>query len=197
MCSNISQMLLLYKTWRYYNKFDSTKPLGVYYRCVKIPQCGYIEHGLKDIAFYVTACTVVITSLLVRDKPLEASASVKRCCVHNASTVPWTSAGQFGRPRGVRGRPWYDLWRPRCHIPSHGRPGTAPRASAQRTAQGHTVWHRLVPSPKRLSTGRPDCWGSANHSADALWTGSGVAHSTSETGSWCPVAVREMLRRLC
>ena len=38
------------------------------------------------------------------------------CCVHNASTVPWTSAGQFGRPRGVRGRPWYDLWRPRCVI---------------------------------------------------------------------------------
>ena len=40
----------------------------------------------------------------------------KGCCVHNASTVPWTSAGQFGRPRGVRGRPWYDLWRPRCVI---------------------------------------------------------------------------------
>ena len=39
-----------------------------------------------------------------------------RCCVHNASTVPWTSAGQFGHPRGVRGRPWYDLWRPRCVI---------------------------------------------------------------------------------
>ena len=40
-----------------------------------------MEHGLKDIAFYVqkhiTACTVVITSLLVRDKPLGAPASVK------------------------------------------------------------------------------------------------------------------------
>ena len=31
--SNISQILLLYKTWRYYNKFDSTKSLGVHYRC--------------------------------------------------------------------------------------------------------------------------------------------------------------------
>ena len=31
------------------------------------------------------------------------------CCIHNASTVPWTSVGQFGRPRGVRGRSWYDL----------------------------------------------------------------------------------------
>ena len=26
--------------WRYYNKLDSTKSLGVCYRCVKIPQCG-------------------------------------------------------------------------------------------------------------------------------------------------------------
>ena len=44
-----------------------------------------MEHGLKYIAFYVlkhiTHCTVVITSLLVRDKPLEAPASVKRACV--------------------------------------------------------------------------------------------------------------------
>ena len=38
--SNISQILLLYKTWRYYSKFDSTKLLGVRYRCVKISQCG-------------------------------------------------------------------------------------------------------------------------------------------------------------
>ena len=40
-----------------------------------------MEHGLKDIALYVqkhTPCTVVITSLLVRDKPLEVPASVKR-----------------------------------------------------------------------------------------------------------------------
>ena len=41
-----------------------------------------MEHGLKDIAFYVqkhiTPCTVVITSLLVHDKPLGAPASVKR-----------------------------------------------------------------------------------------------------------------------
>ena len=29
MYSNISQILLLYKTWRYNSKFDSTKPLGV------------------------------------------------------------------------------------------------------------------------------------------------------------------------
>ena len=35
--SNISQILLLYKTWWYNNKFDSTKSLVVRYRCVKIP----------------------------------------------------------------------------------------------------------------------------------------------------------------
>ena len=38
--SNISQMLLLYKTWRYHNQFDSSKSLGVRYRCVKISQHG-------------------------------------------------------------------------------------------------------------------------------------------------------------
>ena len=40
-----------------------------------------MEHGLKDIAFYVqkhiTPCTVVITSLLIRDKTVGAPASVK------------------------------------------------------------------------------------------------------------------------
>ena len=38
--SSSSQILLLYKTWRYYNKFDSMKSLGLRYRYVKIPQCG-------------------------------------------------------------------------------------------------------------------------------------------------------------
>ena len=36
--SSVSQTLMLYKIWRYYNKFDSTKSLVVCYRCVKIPQ---------------------------------------------------------------------------------------------------------------------------------------------------------------
>ena len=72
MYSNISQILLLYKTWQYYNKFDSTKSVGVHYRCVKIPQCGYMEHGLKDIIglqyqvflnFYVIYRSTVICKL--------------------------------------------------------------------------------------------------------------------------------------
>ena len=56
--------------------------MGAYFWYVKIPQCGWMEHGLKDIVFYaqnhITLCTVVITSLLVRDKPLGVPASVKR-----------------------------------------------------------------------------------------------------------------------
>ena len=58
-----------------------------------------MEHGLKDIVFYVqkhiTPCTVVITSLLVHDKPLEAPASVKlsivlqRGCHGSLVSLPW------------------------------------------------------------------------------------------------------------
>ena len=47
------RLYMLYKTWGYYNKFDSIKSLWVYYWYVKIPQCGYMEYGLKDVAFYV------------------------------------------------------------------------------------------------------------------------------------------------
>ena len=73
----------------------------------------------------------------------------KPCCVHNASTVPWTSAGQFGRPRGVRGRPWYDLWRPRCVI-SHpmdvrGLPPGRPPSGRPRDTQFGIDWS-LLPS---------------------------------------------------
>ena len=74
---------------------------------------------------------------------------LKCCCVHNASTVPWTSAGQFGRPRGVRGRPWYDLWRPRCVI-SHpmdvrGLPPGRPPSGRPRDTQFGIEWS-LLPS---------------------------------------------------
>ena len=51
--TNISQILLLYKTWEYYNKFDSMKSFGVSHWYVKITQCGYIEHGLEYITFYL------------------------------------------------------------------------------------------------------------------------------------------------
>ena len=59
---NIPQILLQYKTWRYYNKFDFTKSLGVLNWCVKIPQCGYMEYGLTDTAFYVQKHTNTLHS---------------------------------------------------------------------------------------------------------------------------------------
>ena len=51
--SNISQILLLYKVWGFYYKFDSMKSLGVYYWHVKMPRCGCVEHGLEYITFHV------------------------------------------------------------------------------------------------------------------------------------------------
>ena len=81
MYSNISQILLLYKTWWYYNKFACTKSLGACYWCVTIPQCGFMEHGLKHITFYVqkhiAALVTCYNPALVRNKQLGAPASVK------------------------------------------------------------------------------------------------------------------------
>ena len=81
------QILLLYKTWRYYNKFDSTKSLGVCYWCVKLPQCGCMEHGLKHITFNVqkhiySSFAKCYNAALVHDKPLGPSASVKLVCCY-------------------------------------------------------------------------------------------------------------------
>ena len=54
LCSNISQILMLYKTWGHYNKFVSIKSLRVYYWYIKIPQCRCTEYmGFEDVAFYV------------------------------------------------------------------------------------------------------------------------------------------------
>ena len=79
--SIISQILLLYKIWWYYNKFDSRKSFGICYWYVKIPQCGYMENGLKHITFYVqkhiAALARCYTPGLVCDTPLKAPASVK------------------------------------------------------------------------------------------------------------------------
>ena len=72
--SNISQILLLYKTWRHYNKFYSMKSLEVYYWCFKIPQCRYMEHGLKHITSHVqkhiAPLAMCYNPPLVRDEPL-------------------------------------------------------------------------------------------------------------------------------
>ena len=56
--------------------------MGAYYWYVKIPQCGYMEHGFKDIAYYVhkriVPRAVCYNFPLVRDKPLGAPAFVRR-----------------------------------------------------------------------------------------------------------------------
>ena len=65
----------------YYNKFDSTKSMGAYYWYVKIPQWWYMDHGLKDIAFYVQKqiahWAVCYNYPLVRDKPIGTAAYVR------------------------------------------------------------------------------------------------------------------------
>ena len=66
--SNISQILLLYKTWGYYNKFDSMKSL-VDDRCVKIPHSRYMGHGLNLVQKHIAALAMCDNPSLVRDKP--------------------------------------------------------------------------------------------------------------------------------
>ena len=65
----------------YYNKIDSLKPLGVYYWGVKIPQFGYMEHGLKYNMFYIekhkAPQAMCYDPMLVCDKPLGAPTFVK------------------------------------------------------------------------------------------------------------------------
>ena len=106
----------------------------------------------------VLASTLIVPHIVSESKAIDFSCGHKSasefikhspCCVHNASTVPWTSAGQFGRPRGVRGRPWYDLWRPRCVI-SHpmdvrGLPPGRPPSGRPRDTQFGIDWS-LLPS---------------------------------------------------
>ena len=64
----------------YHNQFDFMKSLELYYWYINLPQCGYVEHGLKYITFYVQkhiAPLAICCNLpLVRDKPLGASAFV-------------------------------------------------------------------------------------------------------------------------
>ena len=79
--------------WWCYNKFDTTKLLGVRYWCVKIPQCGYMEHRLKHITFYVqkhiAALEMYHNPGQVRDKPLGASTSVKLVYWGSNSVTHW------------------------------------------------------------------------------------------------------------
>ena len=89
---DISQILLLYKTLGYHNKFDY-EILGVYYWYVKILQCGYVKYGLTDAALYVqkhitlAPWAICYKPPLVRDLPPGVPAFVRlvywKCCPQN------------------------------------------------------------------------------------------------------------------
>ena len=83
------------------------------------------------------------------------------CCVRDATTVPWTSMGQGGRPLDDRNRPWGVLWHQRANrnhpmaVRSTVAPGTA--------STGHLSWvvhgtSRRFYAPANQSAGlvRPD-----------------------------------------
>ena len=72
--SHISQILMLYKTWGYYIKFDSTISLGVYYWCVRMTQCVYITFYVQN---HIAVLAMCYNPSLVRDKPLGAPAFMK------------------------------------------------------------------------------------------------------------------------
>ena len=108
--SNISQILLLYKTWGCYNKFDSTKSFGVYYWYVKIPQCGYMENGLKDVAFYVqkhiAPWTICYNAPLVCDMPLWVPAFLKLVYYGSVNSLLPRTACWVKVKRIVCAHPW-------------------------------------------------------------------------------------------
>ena len=91
---NISQIFLLYKTWGCYNWFDSAKSLGVCHWCAKIPQCGYVEHELKDIASYVqkhcSSSSLVMTSRWFTTSRIGAPTSVR--LVYYSTLSGWYEA---------------------------------------------------------------------------------------------------------
>ena len=72
--SAIQNVGVLQQIWLY-------EIFGVCYWCVKITQYGYMGHGLKLITFYVQKHIAFLAMChkppLVRDKPLDAPASVK------------------------------------------------------------------------------------------------------------------------
>ena len=95
-CREIFHKYCCYTNMGVYNKFDSTKAIGTYCWYVKIPQREYMEHGLKDMAFYVKSHIAKRTGCynytLVRDKPLRAPAFVKLvyCCLNSDNTITCT-----------------------------------------------------------------------------------------------------------
>ena len=106
--------------------------LGVYYWCVKIPQCRYMEHGLKYITFYVkkhiTHLAMCYNPPLVRDKPLGAYAFVKlvywliigsvSCLLLFWCQAVTRTSGELVPPRFLERNRWH--WNQNSTRKSHG-----------------------------------------------------------------------------
>ena len=85
-------ILLLYKTRRYYKKFDSTKSLGVYY-LQYVSKYHYKGYRAWIITYYVftlkkqiAPLTKCYNPLLVHNKPIRAPAVVK--LVYSIKNIP-------------------------------------------------------------------------------------------------------------
>ena len=96
----ISQILLLHKTWRNCDKFDSKKSLRIYHWSVKIVQCVYAEPGSKDDKWYVQKHIAPQGTChnpsLVREKPLGAPA----CCESRLLKLPRWLRQRVPGPKG-------------------------------------------------------------------------------------------------
>ena len=81
MYSNISQILLLYKTWGYYNEFDSAKPWGYVTDVPKYHNAGIWSKDQTILRFmfktYSSSNSLVITSRWFATSRLASPASVK------------------------------------------------------------------------------------------------------------------------
>ena len=86
------------------------KSFGVYYWYVKIPQCGYMENGLKDVAFYVqkhiAPWTICYNAPLVCDMPLWVPAFLKLVCYGSVNSLLPRTACWVKVKRIVCAQPW-------------------------------------------------------------------------------------------
>ena len=101
MYSNISQILQLYKTWGYCNRFYCMEYMGTYYWYVEMPQCGCMEHGLEDIAFYVKKQQIGQSVITSRPFVTEATRGACICEVYiSYETCSILHHDQYLKPRG-------------------------------------------------------------------------------------------------
>ena len=148
----------MHNTWGNYNKVDTTTSLRVYYRYVSMPQCGYIEHGLKDIkpASNNVGC---ICEQIWKDQwgmkvwisMNRAKWSCSRICIKLVITIenyftfvkPLTWAAIIGYMKS-KGRPFYTndvIWLNQVTVPLYQR--TVPLLEL-RQIQMEMIWYKIA-----------------------------------------------------